>query len=400
VIEPHAQHEKPASFPEVLREKAHSLGFELVGIAPAVAPGGFPALQDWIHQGFAGEMSYLPRRETAYSHPEHVLPGVRSIILVGRNYLTGSETDTENTQADRQQGSDSRLPGGRVARYATGGADYHDVLKQSLKKLAAWLHEQQPGCRTRPIVDTAPLLERDFAQLAGLGWFGKNTMLINRREGSWFFLGALLTDLELKPDQPHHTAHCGTCTRCLDACPTDAFPEPYVLDATRCISYLTIELRNQPIPIDLRSDLGDWLFGCDICQDVCPWNRKAPDTTEEQFQSVDDLTPVSLNWLLSLNETDFRERFHRTPLARPGRGGLLRNAAIAAGNSGDLRFIPVLTAALQDELELIRGAAAWALGQLGHQASISSLEEQLDLETSQQVQSEIRDALARIRQCP
>jgi epoxyqueuosine reductase len=233
-----------------------------------------------------------------------------------------------------------------------------------LKQLAAFLHERRPGCQTRPVVDTAPLLERDFARLAGLGWFGKNTMLINRRMGSWLFLGALLTDVELEPDTPHETSHCGTCTRCLDACPTDAFVEPYVLDARRCISYLTIELRDQPIPEALRDDMGNWVFGCDICQDVCPWNRKAPLSSEPAFAPVADLVSADLNWLLRLSEDEFRTRFRGTPLERPGRSGLLRNAAIAAGNSGDVRYLPALFAAANDACDLIRDSATRAICKL------------------------------------
>jgi len=219
-------------------------------------------------------------------------------------------------------------------------------------------------------------------------------MLINKWEGSWFFLGALLTDVQLPADAPHETAHCGTCTRCLEACPTDAFPEPYVLDATRCISYLTIELRGQPIPTDLRAGMGDWLFGCDICQDVCPWNRKAPESTVEEFRPDKDLTPTSLTWLLSLSELEFRERFRKTPLFRPGRSGILRNAAIVAGNSGDSRFIPSLSTALSDADELVRGAAAWALGEISGDAARRALAAQLERESSRQVREEIEAALA------
>ena len=406
------QHENPADPDQFVRKKAREIGFELVGIAPAVAPGGFGPLQNWLSQGFAGEMSYMPRREDAYAHPENVLPGVRSVILVGLNYLdrTSQNADSTSRHSDAASAvpsppeggegtgsSDSvchDLPSGRVAKYASGSADYHDVLKKRLKSLAAVLHEMRPGCRTRPVVDTAPLLERDFARLAGLGWFGKNTMLINKREGSWFFLGALLTDVELTPDQPHDTAHCGTCTRCLEACPTDAFPEPYVLDATRCISYLTIELRGQPIPADLRTGMGDWLFGCDVCQDVCPWNHKAPETTVDEFRRDETLTPASLTQLLSLSESEFRDRYRRTPLFRPGRSGLLRNAAIVAGNSGDLRFVPALASALEDQDELIRGAAAWALGQLGCETAVRGLNARLEQESSPAVRGEIEAALA------
>lgn len=212
-------------------------------------------------------------------------------------------------------------------------------MRERLKSLADFLHEQRPGCRTRGCVDTAPLLERDFAKLAGLGWFGKNTMLLNKRLGSFFFLAALLTDIELSPDEPHHTSHCGTCTRCLDACPTDAFVEPYVLDARKCISYLTIELRDQPIPTELRSQMGEWIFGCDVCQDVCPWNRKAPASNEPAFVAREQLHPVDLEWLLSLDEAGFEAAFAGTPMHRTGRAALLRNAAIALGNSRDMKAL-------------------------------------------------------------
>jgi epoxyqueuosine reductase len=281
----------------------------------------------------------------------------------------------------------------RVARYAQGIEDYHDVLKRKLRKLADFLHAQRPGCRTRGVVDTAPLLERDFARLAGLGWFGKNTMLINKRLGSWLFLAALLTDVELEADQPHESSHCGTCTRCLDACPTDAFPEPYVLDARRCIAYLNIELRG-PVPMELREGMGDWLFGCDVCQDVCPWNRKAPLTSEPSFQPVADLSPADAVELLQLDEAGFRERFHSTPLSRPKRSGLLRNAAIVLGNSGRLDAVPPLIAALSDADSVIRGAAAWALGQLGGEDARSALCERLALESDATVTDELTSATA------
>ena len=395
MTEPSEQHENPAQLATILREKAREIGFELVGIAPAVAPGGFGPLQDWLREGYAGEMSYMPRREESYSHPKHVLDGVRSVVLVGLNYSGPKSVPSPSPGEEGNfPASEPELPGGRVAKYATGTRDYHDVLKKKLKSLAAELHEARPECRTRAVVDTAPLLERDFARLAGLGWFGKNTMLINKREGSLFFLGALLTDIELPPDEPHHTAHCGACTACLEACPTDAFPQPYVLDSTRCISYLTIELRDQPIPAELRTGMGDWLFGCDVCQDVCPWNRKAPESTVEEFRPDKDLTPASLTWLLSLSESEFRERFRKTPLFRPGRSGILRNAAIVAGNSGDSRFIPALSNALDDADELVRGAAAWALGEISGDAARRALEARLEQESSRQVREEIKAALA------
>jgi len=232
-----------------------------------------------------------------------------------------------------------------------------------------WIQGQAPGCRGRGVVDTAPLLERDFARRAGLGWFGKNTMLLNKRLGSYFFLGALLLDLELTPDPPHETSHCGTCTACLDACPTRAFVEPGVLDSRRCISYLTIELRG-PIPEDLREPMGDWLFGCDVCQEVCPWNRKAPPGMEPALQARDDLMAINLVELLSLSEVEFRQRFQGTAIMRAKRSGLLRNAAILLGNRGDSAALPALHQALGDSDPVVREAVHWAIHKI--RARISS----------------------------
>jgi epoxyqueuosine reductase len=253
----------------------------------------------------------------------------------------------------------------RIARYAQGSADYHDVIRAKLRELARFLRHEVPGCKARGVVDTAPLLERDFARLAGLGWFGKNTMLINKRLGSWFFLAALLVDVELEYDAPHAASHCGKCTRCLDACPTGAFVEPYVLDARRCISYLTIEHRGA-IPEELRPGMGDWLFGCDICQEVCPWNSKAPLSSEPAFAAHPELTGADAAALLSLEEGEFRRRFGGTALARPGRAGLVRNAAIVAGNSANSMARGPLAAALNDDAEVVRDAAGWAFERLRH----------------------------------
>ena len=303
-----------------LQQQAHELGFDLCGVAPAVEPTTLAEFHRWLDRGFAGEMQYLERRRDAYAQPDHVLQGVRSVVMLAMNYRTAEPPETEPGQ-------------GRVARYAWGTVDYHDLIRDRLRQLAVWLHAEQPDCRTRGVVDTAPLLERDFARLAGLGWFGKNTMLINKHLGSWLFLAALLTDVELPPDSPHHTSHCGTCTRCLDACPTDAFPEPYVLDATRCISYLTIEHRG-PIPKELHESVGDWLFGCDICNEVCPWNGKAPVSTKQAFQPNSQLHPADANAILAMTSEEFDRRLGSTPLERPGLEGLQRNARIVVENGG------------------------------------------------------------------
>jgi epoxyqueuosine reductase len=355
-----------------LKERASELGFDLCGIALAVRPDGFDWLQRWLERGFAGEMHYFPRREAAYEHPSGVLPPVRSVVMLGMNYSVASTPSSERLLKPDHRTNEGVHSTGRVASYACGSRDYHDLLRERMKSLADWLHDQRPGCRTRVCVDTAPLLERDFAKLAGLGWFGKNTMLINKRIGSYFFLAAVLTDVELTPDEPHHTAHCGTCTRCLEACPTDAFVEPYVLDARKCISYLTIEQRDQPISMELRSLMGDWIFGCDVCQEVCPWNRKAPSSVEPAFAPREQLHPVNLEWLLSLDKEGFEATFVGTAMLRTGRAALLRNAAIALGNSHDPQAIPVLQRALLDDEPLVREAAEWAIEEVVSKSSKST----------------------------
>ncbi len=344
-----------------LKQRARELGFELVGIAPATPADGFERLRAWLDQGYAGEMTYMHRHAAARRDPTSVLAEVRSVVMVGMNYLASGGRQPPDAA---HQGADApRSPApGKIARYALG-EDYHDVLRRRLNQLLAWLQQEAPACRGRAVVDTAPLLERDFARRAGLGWFGKNTMLLNKRLGSYFFLAALLLDLELEPDSAHETTHCGTCTACLDACPTQAFIEPGLLDARRCISYLTIELRG-PIPAELRAPTGDWVFGCDVCQEVCPWNRKAPAATEPAFQPRADLESVDLVELLGLSEEAFRQRFRGTALTRAKRRGLLRNAAIALGNQGNPAALPALRRALDDPEPLIREAAQWAIEQI------------------------------------
>lgn len=346
-----AEDQSVARLTQAVRNETQRIGFDLVGIAPAVGPTSIAQFREWVEQGFDGEMHYIKRRLDAYEHPSHVLPPVRSVVVVGANYMSQREPDRTEC-------------GYRVANYAQGVGDYHTVLKSKLQQLADFLHQQRPGCRTRPVVDTAPLLERDYARLAGLGWFGKNTMLINKRRGSFLFLGALLTDLALEPDQPHETAHCGTCTRCLDACPTQAFVGPYVLDARRCISYLTIELRDDPIPEELRSSIGDWVFGCDICQDVCPWNRHEVPASFFEFQPQHNSHPRDLKELLSLTDEQFARQLAATPMERAGRRGLVRNAAIVAGNSGDEHLLEPLRQLLNDPDDLVRDAAQWAVARL------------------------------------
>lgn len=334
-----------------IKEQAYALGFELAGIAPASDADGFSHLQDWLAQGYAGEMDYMTRHADAHKHPDSILPTVKSVVMVGINYKQAAGSGQQAANA------------GRISCYA-GGQDYHDVLRGKLKALLEWIRQELPGTRGRAVIDTAPLLERDFARRAGLGWFGKNTMLLHKKLGSYFFIGALLLDINLPTDEPFQTSHCGTCTRCLDTCPTEAFVGPYQLDARRCISYLTIELRGS-IPEELRPGMGDWIFGCDVCQEVCPWNRKAPIGREPALQSDVAGQRLDLVELLGLSEEGFRARFRHTALWRTKRSGLVRNAAIALGNLGDERDLPALQRALGDAESVVRDAAAWAIAEIG-----------------------------------
>ena len=343
-----------------LKDQAHALGFTLAGACAAVAPTGASRLAEWLQRGYAGQMEYIAARQQAYDHPRHVLDGVRSVLMLGLPYRTVEPQPTQLGQ-------------GRISRYAWGDGDYHDIIHDRLGQLIRWLKDRAPAAQARGVVDTAPLLEREFAQLAGLGWIGKHTLLINKPAGSYFFLAALLTDLELANDEPFTADHCGTCRACLDACPTQAFPQPYVLDATRCISYLTIELR-ESIPEDLRPGIGDWLFGCDVCQDVCPWNqaseRRAVATHSTPTQAWDvapaffpeaKCNPVDLLGLFDLDDEAFRRRFRHTPLWRAKRRGILRNAAIVLGNQRAAVAVDALRRGLSDAEPIVRDACQWAL---------------------------------------
>lgn len=320
-----------------------------MGVAPAVAPPGLGRFDEWLAAGYAGQMSYLPDRRDAYEHPNRLLDDARSVIVLTLDY----RTEEPAAKTPRH---------GRVSRYAWGDADYHDLIRPRLHELADTLRALAPGAETRCCVDTAPLMERDFAVLAGLGWIGKNTLLLSRDAGSYFFLAAIVTTAELPVSEPAGADHCGSCTACLDACPTDAFVDARVLDASRCISYFTIESPDLP-PAELRPGVGSWLFGCDVCQDVCPWNRFAPASDEAAFLPQEALNPVDAVALFDLDEAAFRERFRRSPLWRPGRRGLLRNAAIVIGNTRPEKGVAALERGLNDGEPLVRAACAWALGQ-------------------------------------
>ncbi len=367
-----------AKLTHYLQQSAYELGFARAGVCAAVTPTGFDRLREWLHNGYAGQMHFLAKREAAYEHPRHVLEGVRSLLVLAMNYRT-----VEPCQPAAGQGL--------VSRYAWG-IDYHDLIHDRLAVLAERLRAHRPTAAVRGVVDTAPLLEREFAQLAGLGWIGKNTLLLNRDLGSWFFLAVLLTDVELDTDEPHTKDHCGTCTACLDACPTNAFVAPYVLDSRRCISYLTIELR-EAVPRELRSGVGDWVFGCDVCQDVCPWNRRAPASDEAALQPALGTRPLELIPLFGLSEEEFRARFRQSPLWRAKRRGLLRNAAMVLGNQRCRDAMPALMQGLTDSEPLVRGACAWALGQFDDPQAVVSLQQRLLTESDADVRNELMEAI-------
>ncbi len=369
----------PQQLTDRVKNRAKTLGFSSAGVAPAVTPRGIARLDEWLANGYAGEMAYLDGRRDAYEHPDRLLDGAKSVVVLTLDYRTDAPLEPTAGQ-------------GRVSRFAWGDVDYHDLIRPKLHALADDLRNVLPEAKTRGVVDTAPLMERDFAQLAGLGWVGKNTLLISRERGSYFFLAALVTDAELVPDEPLGTDHCGSCTACLDACPTDAFVGPHLLDASRCISYLTIEQKGMPAR-ELRPNMNDWLFGCDICQEVCPWNRFSPEATEPSFSPRAGSNPIDLLELFDWDNEAFRQRFRGTPLWRSKRRGLLRNAAISLGNTRPAAGEVVLQRALTDTEPLIRAAAAWALGQYATDAALKSLRAQSLVETEKLVIEEIAAAL-------
>jgi epoxyqueuosine reductase len=372
---------------DALRHEAMRLGFARVGIAAAGVPPHHDAFQGWLTAGLAGVMEpWLTRHEPLRQTVDAILPGAKSVVMLAIDHAIGAGPAKENVPAGH----------GRVARYACG-SDYHDFLRPRLNELAAWLETRVPGSRARGVVDSAPLAERDFAWLAGLGWFGKNTMLIDPRSGSFFLLAALVTDIDLPVDRPLEADHCGTCTACLDACPTGAFPTPRVLDATKCISAITIE-NHGPVPSAVRAEMGNWVFGCDICQEVCPWNRHAPGSAQPAFQARDGQGSLDLAEVLSLGEKGFRDRFRGSPILRAKRRGLLRSAAIALGNCPHPPAFDSLAVAAADQEATVRSAVAWALGRwIASGVMVAEarrvLEARLDVEADDDVRGEIVSAI-------
>ncbi len=354
-----------------IKHLALETGFDLAGIAGVADTAEHRFFPEWIGGGRAGEMKYLEARNDAgelkRASLANAAPWARSVVVCALNYNTDQPYSTH-------AGNTSQ---GWISRYAWSQRDYHDVLLEKLRALESRLIEacaqsEILAPRTWCYVDTGPVIERVFAKYSGISWIGKNTCVLNQERGSWLFLGVILTSLELAPDLPAADL-CGSCTRCLDACPTQAFPAPYQLDPTKCISYLTIELRGT-IPEEMRPGIGRQVFGCDICQDVCPWNRSAPVTNTVQFEARAELVNPELEWLANLSIEQFREAFRGSPVKRARYSGLRRNVAVAMGNSGDARFLPLLQQLSQDEDARVAEHARWGLAQLQRLPQDSSAE--------------------------
>ncbi|HSU17483.1 tRNA epoxyqueuosine(34) reductase QueG [Longimicrobium sp.] len=378
----------PAALSARIRNRAREMGFDLVGIAPAHPSAHGDAYERWVALGMHGEMGYLSREDAVARRkdPAVLVPGARSAVVVALRYYVPDADPAVTGDASR----------GIVARYARGD-DYHELMKERLIALQEWIAAELVPAGGRAYVDTGAVLERELAQRAGIGWQGKNTMLIHPRRGSYHFIGEVLLDVELEYDHPFASDHCGSCHRCLDACPTgallgrDAAGAP-VMDARRCISYLTIELKG-PIPRELRPMIGNRVYGCDICQEVCPWNRFAQPTNEAAFLAREGLDGPSLIGWMTMTQEEFSRRFRNSPIKRTKRRGLLRNVAVALGNWGSPEAVPALTVALNDEEPLVRGHAAWALGRIGTEAARQALRERTEVEEDASVRQEIRLAM-------
>ena len=394
---------------EELRDYALSIGFDLVGVASAEPFSETErVLLERIEQGLMRGLDWFTPERARYSaNPRNHMPAARSIVSLGMSYLTVEDGPHPLTPFPTGEGRTDSSPrlgeglgersapplSGLVARYAWG-EDYHRVVGDRLNLLAAWLRDRAGATRpVRVFVDTGRMVDRAVAQRAGLGWFGKNTNILTRGYGSWVFLAEVLTDVQLEADRPLQ-ATCGSCVRCVEACPTGAIVGPGVLDNARCISYLTIELRGW-MPRALRHLVGAWVFGCDVCQNVCPVNRKARPGGRPEFAPDRGIGPApALLPLLRLTDEEFRARFRGTSITRVKRQGLLRNAAVALGNLGDSRAVPALTDALGDPDPVVRGHVAWALGRIGGKSARAALEAARGREEDARVRDEVELALS------
>lgn len=368
-----------------IKKKALELGFDLIAITPAPPSKTINFYWNWLKYGYAGKMTYLERHYEKKKDIQLTFPGTKSIISLAINYNSLSPFNS----------SEKGLEVGIISRYAWGD-DYHEIIQDKLEKLRDFIHYLYKSCNTRIYVDTGPLLEREYAHQGGLGWIGKNANLIHWKIGSWLFIGEILIDAELPLLLNEYRGSCGSCTKCIEACPTNAIIEDRTVDARRCISYLTIELK-EAIPEKFRTSLANLIFGCDICQEVCPWNRKVPISSESGFHPRSENLFPELIPLMFLTQNDFNKRFQNSPIKRTKRRGFLRNVAIALGNWGNIKAIPALEHGIKDQEPLVRSHAAWALGQIPSSASYSALEEAVTRETDKDVLLEIKNALFKLK---
>ena len=358
-----------------IEQLARELGFDGFGVTGSVSRKGVERYKEWLNLDYEGEMVYMSRNVDKRSDLEMVFPGVKSVVCLRINYLTTDKSMEFVDDLDR----------GDISLYALN-EDYHDVLIKRHRALEEKIKEEFHGCQTRVYIDTGPVLEKPLAQNAGLGWIGKHTNLITEDVGSYYFLSEILVDVALVESEPA-VDRCGTCRSCIDICPTNAIVAPYVLDSRKCISYLTIELKGV-IPIEFRKAIGNHIYGCDDCQVVCPWNSFAVKTDEEAFRERDGSR--QLIELMRMDDEDFRKRFRKSPVKRTKRKGLLRNVAVALGNSGNSFAVAPLTDALSDYEPLIRAHAVWALGELLGEKALLVFDENLADETEEMVQKEIK----------
>jgi epoxyqueuosine reductase len=367
-------------FPKsLIQEEARRLGFFKLGIASARRLPGVENFKAWLKQGFHGTMRYLERQSLKRENPELVLPDVQTILVLAMNYFTDDSPP------------DSPMKG-RISRYAWGD-DYHGIVMDRLDALLAFIKKQEPSINGRCYVDTGPIMEKIWSAESALGWMGKHTNVITRDQGSWFFIGVILLDAVIECD-PKEKNFCGQCSRCIQACPTGAIVAPYSLDARLCISYLTIECRG-PIPRRLRPSVGSRIYGCDDCQEICPWNRFAETTVEKGFEPRAENLRPELTELILINPREFKERFINSPILRATRDGFVRNVAVALGNSRSEEAVPSLEIALHDESALVRSHAAWALGQIPTGQALHALKEAESKELDQETLQEIRLALGK-----
>ena len=349
---------------------ARELGFSSCRIAACDTPAHANEFREWLREGAHGEMNYMQRGEEKRCDPQKVLPGAKSIVVLAVNYFQGEKSGIGFQPISHRQDADATPATGRIARYAWGD-DYHEIIEAKLDKIDQFLSGF--GGQQKCYVDTGPILERDHAAQSGTGWHGKNTMLIDERLGTWFFLAEILTTLELPADQAVRD-RCGTCERCIKACPTGAITAPHRLDARRCISYLTIELKGS-IPLELRPLIGDRIFGCDDCLDVCPWNRFAQVSHETVFSARESTSGMSLREYLKLTDAEFRQVFRNSPIKRIKRRGFLRNVCVALGNAGNVSDLPALERVAADPEPLIAEHAGWAIRQIRSRNSVNLSEQ-------------------------